>query len=109
MKRLIRGAARLQPESRQQSRHKAVLPVRVNGVDIDGNQFQGLAHTLDVAPGSAKLGGIRYRLNPGDSLMIQFRLQKMEFQVVWTLFLTGASEYQMGVRKIDPCGEDWGL
>jgi hypothetical protein len=109
MKRFIRGAARLQPESRHQSRHKAVLPVRVNGVDIDGNPFQGIAHTLDVAPGSAKLGGIRHCLNPGHRVTIQFRRQEMEFQVVWTLLLKGAAEYQMGVRKIDRRGDDWGL
>jgi hypothetical protein len=95
--------------SRRQGRQKAVLPVRVRGNDIFGESFDDLAHTLDVTPTGARLGGIRRQVKTLDRLTILYRKRKMEFRVVWTKKLDKVTEYQVGLQAIMLDGESWGL
>jgi hypothetical protein len=94
---------------RRQDRKKAVLPVRVRGKDASGKAFEELAHTLDVTPVGARLGGLRHQLKALDSLTVWFRQRKIEFRVIWTRQLEGSQEYQAGLQAILQEGENWGL
>ena len=96
-------------ECRRQTRLKAVLPVRISGVDTAGNAFQELAHTLEIAPSSARLGSIHYQLKPLDRLLVQYRQRKIEFEVIWTKLLKGTKEFHVGLRNVDQCVDNWGL
>jgi hypothetical protein len=96
-------------ECRRQTRVRAVLPVRVSGVDIAGAAFQELAHTLEIAPTSARLGGIHYQLKPLDKLVVQYRQRKIEFEVVWAKLLKGTKEFQVGLRNMDQRVDSWAL
>ena len=94
---------------RRQDRRKAVLPVRVKGNDIFGEAFDELAHTLDVTPSGARLGGIRREVKMLDQLTVLFRKRKIEFRVVWTKKLDKVAEYQVGLESLSQDGESWGM
>jgi hypothetical protein len=102
-------ATSVKPNRRSQDRMQAVLPVRVRGTDASGLSFEALAHTLDLAPGGARLGSIRHELKALDSLIILYRQRRMEFTVVWTRLLNGNGEYQVGLQAFSPEKEPWGI
>jgi hypothetical protein len=87
-------------QQRRQDRKKAVLPVRVRGNDVSGKSFDDLAHTLDVTPTGARLGGIRHELKALALLTILYRQRRMEFRVVWTKKLEKTGEYQVGLQAM---------
>lgn len=97
------------PENRQRGRVKAVLPVRVSGMDALGTMFQELAYTLDIAPCSARLGGIHYELKPLERLLVQYHQRKIEFQVVWVKRVKQTGEYHVGLRNIAQPLNRWGI
>ena len=97
------------PENRRRDRVKAVLPVRVSGVDRAGRRFQELAYTLDISPSGARLGGIHYDLKPSEKLFVQYRQSKIEFQVVWVKSVKQTGEYHVGLRNTDQQKDNWGL
>ena len=101
-------AAAAKSECRRQARVKAVLPVRVSGVDATGKAFQELAHTLDITPFSARLGGVHHQLKPMDRLIVQYRKRRVEFEVVWTRQLKGTREFHVGLRSVNQNGDSWG-
>ena len=92
---------------RRQDRMQAVLPVRVRGTDKSGASFEGLAHTLDLAPAGARVGAIRHELKAHDTLVIFYRQRRMEFSVVWTRQLEGTDEYQVGLQALSQSKEAW--
>ena len=54
---------------RRQTRIKMVLPVRISAKDRSDNQFDELAHTLDITNSGARLGAIHHPFKPGDTLV----------------------------------------
>jgi hypothetical protein len=96
-------------DHRRGGRTKAVLPVRVKGTDGEGNQFDELAHTLDVTPDGIKLGSIRRQFNILDEVAVFYRQRKMQFRVVWTKKLKDTKEFQVGLQTVAQDKETWGL
>ena len=94
---------------RQGKRTKAVLPVRIKGLDSKGNAFEELAHTLDVTSAGVRLGAIRRDLNISEEVTLFFRQRKLQFRVVWTKKMKGSSEYQVGLQAVGQEREPWGL
>lgn len=94
---------------RQGKRTKAVLPVRIKGVDSAGNAFEELAHTLDVTAAGVRLGAIRRELNVDEEVTLFFRQRKLQFRVVWTKKMKGSSEFQVGLQAVGQEREPWGL
>jgi len=94
-------------QKRQQNRVKGVLPVRVRGTDKDGQSFDEIANTLDIAAIGSRLGSIRHELRIADRVTVVYRQRRMEFLVVWTKRV-GKHEYQVGLRAVkqekDSCG-----
>lgn len=99
----------VQKNQRRGSRTKAVLPVRVKGKDIAGNDFEDLVHTLDVTLSGVRLGSIRHELNPLDEITVFYRQRKMQFRVVWTKKLKGTSEFQVGLQAVMQEKDGWGM
>lgn len=95
-------------EKRQQNRVKGVLPVRVRGTDKDGQAFDEIAHTLDIAAFGSRLGSIRHELRIADRVTVVYRQRRMEFLVVWTKRV-GTHEYQVGLRAVNQEKDSWGL
>lgn len=94
---------------RQGKRTKAVLPVRIKGVDGAGNSFEDLAHTLDVTATGVRLGSVRRELNVSEEVTLFFRQRKLQFRVVWTKKMKGSSEFQVGLQAVNQDREPWGL
>jgi hypothetical protein len=93
---------------RKQDRVSGVLPVRVRGKDASGAPFEVLAHTLDLTPSGARLGGIRHKLNIQDTVVVLFRKRRIEFTVMWTR-LVGEHEHQVGLQMVAAESDPWGL
>jgi hypothetical protein len=96
-------------DKRRGNRAKAVLPVRVKGIDSSGKSFDELAHTLDVTPSGIRLGSIRRVLNVLDEISVFYRQRKMQFRIVWTKQLKGTSEFQVGLQVTAQEKEVWGI
>lgn len=96
-------------KQRRSNRMKAVLPVRVKGMDHAGNAFEEVALTLDVAQSGLRLASMRRQLNVGDEVTVIYRQRKMMLRVVWTKQMKGTSEFQVGLQAIAQEREAWGL
>jgi len=99
----------VQTDKRRGNRTKAVLPVRVKGIDASGKPFDELAHTLDVTPTGVKLGSIRRPLSVLEEIAVFYHQRKMQFRVVWTKKIEGTSEFHVGLQAVTDDRETWGL
>ena len=90
--------------NRGKLRRKMVLPVTV--FRGQGGEKQ-LAHTLDVTEISARLGGLRMQLDPGEIIEIQRAGVKAKFQVHWMGMPGTETEGQAGVSGLDPGKSIW--
>lgn len=102
------SSSNTEKKKRQQSRFRAVLPVRVRGTDIEGKPFEEVAHTLDITESGARLGSLRRPLKVMDRLIVVYRQRKIVFLIVWTK-LVGKHEYQVGLQAAGEQNEAWGL
>ncbi len=94
---------------RKENRVQAVLPVRISGIDVDGEPFQGLGHTLNVSPNGARLSGVRLPLREGCVVRIQRTIKAASFRVVWIGKPGTPTEGQMGVECLEPVKNFWGI
>jgi len=83
-----------------------VLPVTVLR---RGGQEKYLSHTLDLTDDSARLGGLRYMLEPGEIVELQRGVSKAKFRVVWMGAPGSAMEGQAGVRSLEPGKVIWNV
>ncbi len=103
------GMPSVAKQQRRGNRTKAVLPVRVRGVDNTGKVFEELVHTLDVTPDGVRLGSVRHELNLLDEVSVFYRKRKLQFRVMWTKKMKGTSEFQVGLQGLTQDSEPWGL
>jgi len=87
-------------------RRKMVLPVTV--VRGQGGEKQ-LAHTLDVTEISARLGGLRIQLVPGEIIEIQRGGVKAKFQVHWIALPGTELQGQAGIRGLNVGKSIWSI
>ena len=104
----------MQPSSdatnqRRGKRTKAVLPVKMKGIDNTGKPFEELVHTLDVTTTGVRLGSVRHELNVLDEVTVFYRTRKIQFRVVWTKKMKGTSEFQIGLQAVTQDREAWGM
>src|SRR5882672_10053755 len=92
--------------TRRSLRRKMVLPVTVVR---RGGQEKYLSHTLDLTDDSARLGGLRYMLEPGEIVELQRGVSKAKFRVVWMGAPGSAMEGQAGVRSLEPGKVIWNV
>jgi hypothetical protein len=79
-------------------RTKMVLPLRLclDGADDREATF---AHTIDISPVGAQLGGLRTSLQPGEVVILQHRHNKGRFRVIWSKQV-GPAELRAGVESV---------
>ena len=94
---------------RLKSRMKAVLPVRVKGKDVSGENFEELVHTLDMTPDGVRIGSLRRELHVTDEVTVFFRQRKIQFRVMWIKKLQGTNEFQIGLKALTQDRDAWGL
>jgi hypothetical protein len=79
-------------------RTKMVLPLRLclEGTDDREATF---AHTIDISPVGAQLGGLHTSLQPGEVVILQHRHNKGRFRVIWSKQV-GPAELRAGVESV---------
>ena len=92
--------------NRGKFRRKMVLPVTVVRSQSKREEKQ-IVHTLDVTESSARLGGLRTQLEPGEIIEIQRGGVKAKFQVHWTGLPGTELQGQAGIRGLDSGKSIW--
>ncbi|MGZ4816529.1 MAG: hypothetical protein ACXVZV_14025 [Terriglobales bacterium] len=86
-----------------------VLGVRVLGDSATG-PFDELTHTLDIAMGGVRLGGMqRLQLRVGDVVEIRRKSRRGTFKVMWVGESGTPRTGQMGLQAIEVPPDFWGL
>ena len=88
-------------------RTKMVVPLRVF-LGTDESASLALAHTVDISPIGARLGGLRIELHPGQTITLQRRQKKANFRVVWSKQL-GPGEIRAGIESAALERNFWGV
>jgi hypothetical protein len=75
------------PEGTQRySRTKMILPLRLDEGAGDTLSTQWV-HTIDISQIGCRLGGLRTKLSPGQTIALQRRQQTIPFRVIWSKHL----------------------
>jgi hypothetical protein len=98
------------PEGTQRySRTKMVLPLRVW---LDEGAGETLStqwvHTIDISQIGCRLGGLRTKLSPGQTIALQRGQQKIPFRVIWSKHLA-ANEHHAGMEALDYGRSIWAV
>lgn len=93
---------------RLQHRVPAVLPVRVRRTDENGQQFEEIAHTLDISATGSRVAAIHHQLRIADRVTVVYRQRRMPFSVVWAEAID-KHEFQVGLQTVNHENESWGL
>lgn len=92
---------------RKELRVKAVLPVKVTGVDASARHFSLMCHTLDLTYDSARIAGISASLMRGQTVLLHRFGVKAKFKVHW--IGSGTRKGQYGLKSLEPEKGLWGI
>ncbi len=93
---------------RSEMRLYLCLPVRVCGVDAQGDAFEQDATTIDVTTTGVRLQGITHGLKLGGIVSIQCRGNKANFKVRWVGMPDTALDGQVGLKLTGQKAMNWG-
>ena len=86
-----------------------ILPVRVSGMDSNGQLFDLDACTLDVTATGAKIHGVDRPLFRGAIIVVQHGLNKAKYLVRWIRAGQDGDGGQIGVQLLDQGVYIWGM
>ncbi len=92
--------------TRKDQRTPAVVPVRIWGMDSDGNLFQQDAQTMDITPPGARIQGVEYKLHKGAIIGVQCGQLSARFRVIWVGENKEAG--QIGIEMLERGKYIWG-
>lgn len=93
----------------REQRLNTQFPVRVRGLDSDGNPFLQETYTLNVSRRGARLECLSAVRGEGETVELEHAREKARFTVVW-LGPTGTPfDNQVGIRSLEPTKNIWGL
>ncbi len=95
--------------SRREHRIPKALRVRVQGVDRNGNNFVQSANTIDISRTGARLDGVGYLTERGETIEVRRRWQKAPFRVVWVGQVGTTQANQVGLCSLEPSKDIWGV
>jgi hypothetical protein len=95
--------------TRRERRLAASVPIRVRGVDADGQAFTQSAQAIDVSRHGARLDGIGYVAQPGQTIEVKRRWQSAKFRVMWVGDPGTPEAGQAGVYALQPERNPWGV
>jgi hypothetical protein len=93
---------------RREQRLHLALPVRVWGMDVNGELFEQDATTMDITTVGARLTGIIYPLQRGCVIGVQHQTSKARFRVKWVGTEGSHDQGQIGLRLLDEGKLIWG-
>lgn len=92
---------------RKELRVKAVLPVKVTGVDASARHFSLMCHTLDLTYDSSKIAGVTRPLMLGQTVVLHRFGVKAKFRVLWAG--SGTRKGQCGLKCMETEKPIWGI
>lgn len=92
---------------RKELRTRAVLPVKITGIDSSAKPFSIITHTLDLTLESARLAGINVRLNLGQTVYLHRFGVRARFSVKW--IGSGTRRGQCGLKALELSKPLWGI
>jgi hypothetical protein len=95
--------------TRREKRVPASIPIRVRGVDPEGNAFTQSAQAVDVSRHGARLDGIGYVTRPGETIEVKRRWQSARYRVLWVGHPGTPEAGQAGVYALQPGKNPWGI
>jgi hypothetical protein len=95
--------------TRRERRVPARVPIRVRGVDPQGQPFTQSAQAIDVSRHGARLDGIGYVTRPGETIEVRRRWQSARFRVLWIGDPGTPQAGQAGVYALQPEKNPWGI
>lgn len=95
--------------SRREKRLPVQVPVRVRGVDPHGQTFSQSAQAIDVSRHGARLDGIGYVTQPGETIEVKRRWHSARFRVLWVGHPGTPEAGQAGIYALHPDKNLWGV
>jgi len=92
---------------RKELRTRAVLPVKMTGIDANAKPFSLITHTLDLTLESARLAGVNVRLTPGETVFLHRFGVRARFSVKW--IGSGTRRGQCGLKALELSKPLWGI
>ena len=92
---------------RKELRVKAVLPVKVTGVNAFARHFSLMCHTLDLTYDSSRIAGVTTSVTPGQTVFLHRFGVKAKFKVLWTG--SGSRKGQCGLKCLETEKPIWGI
>lgn len=95
--------------TRKEQRISAVVPLRINSINEDGDAVSCLAHTLNVSRRGARLAGVTLPMRVGVVVRIVRGRANAAFRVVWVGSAETNSVNHIGVESLEVVSNFWGL
>ena len=95
--------------TRKEKRIAAVVPVRINAINEEGEPVHCIAHTLNVSRRGARIAGVTLVLRLGVVVRLVRGRANAAFKVVWLGEPEGESKGQIGVEALEVVSNFWGL
>jgi diguanylate cyclase (GGDEF)-like protein len=93
---------------RREQRLNLVLPVRIWGMDVNGELFEHEAMTVDLTTTGARLEGATGPLQKGCIVGIQHAISKARYRVAWVGAENTPVQNQIGLQLVDSGKLIWG-
>jgi hypothetical protein len=106
---LVRAIKDMASPTRKEKRIPAVVPLRINAINEDGQPVHCMAHTLNVSRRGALIAGVTLKLRLGVIVRLVRGRANAAFKVVWLGDPEGASKHQVGVESLEVVSNFWGL
>jgi hypothetical protein len=95
--------------TRKEKRIAAVVPVRINAINAEGEAVHCVAHTLNVSRRGARIAGVTLDLRLGVLVRLVRGRANAAFKVVWLGEKEGPTKHQVGVEALEILSNFWGL
>jgi ribulose bisphosphate carboxylase small subunit len=90
-------------ERRKEPRVRVSLPVRVSGIDAEGERFTAtVVVATSLSRSGALLTGLKTELRCGDMLALEYEGHKADFRIVWFLNHGQRRAAKVAVHKPGP-------
>ena len=93
---------------RREQRLNLVLPVRIWGMDVNGELFEHEAMSVDITTTGARLEGVTGPLQKGCIVGIQHAISKARYRVAWVGAEDTPVQNQIGLQLVDSGKLIWG-
>ena len=93
---------------RREQRLNLVLPVRIWGMDVNGELFEHEGMTVDITTTGARLEGVAGPLQKGCIVGIQHAISKARYRVAWVGAENTPLQNQIGLQLVDSGKLIWG-